>query len=378
MLTHQNYLEQIQSLSQCFAFQEQDRYFSILPTNHAIDFMCGFIAPLLFGATIVHQRTLRPQFLLSTMRKYQITLMALVPRILKAFEENIREELEKLPLWQQPLFEGLKEINHWATQRTPRLPLSRLLLKPLHDKFGGKLRLLFCGGAFVEKKCAEFFYQLGFPVVIGYGMTEACTVITLNDLQPFRANSVGRPLPQNLLKIQEANDEGIGEVWVKSPTVMKAYFKEPEQTQEVLKDGWLKTGDLGFIDASGHLKLLGRSKNIIVTSGGKNVYPEDLEASFQDLKGYEEYCILATHFIWGHSLQSESLTLIVRPQESSFSSEKFQQELLQKNLQLVEFKRLSYFLVWHSPFPRTASLKIKRELLAKEISSSPQSALVAL
>ena len=119
------------------------------------------------------------------------------------------------------------------------------LLKPIHDKFGGKLRLIFAGGAFVERENAEYFYRLGLPVVIGYGLTEAGTVLTVNDLKPFRADSVGAPVEGTELEVRDANDEGVGEVWVRGPTVMKGYLDAPELTAEALVDGWLRTGDLG-------------------------------------------------------------------------------------------------------------------------------------
>jgi long-chain acyl-CoA synthetase len=277
MLTHANYLAQAEVLGRMFPMLEEDRYFSILPTNHAIDFMCGFLLPLMFGGAIVHQRTLRPEFLLPTMRDYEISHIALVPRILKALQTKIEEQLEARESWQRDAIDRLATLNELATRRAPRHALSRLLLKPVHDKFGGKLRLIFAGGAFVERENAEYFHRLGLPVAIGYGLTEAGTVLTVNDLKPFRADTVGAPVEGVELSLRDQNEEGVGEVWVRGPTVMKGYLDAPELSAEVLVDGWLRTGDLGSVDAAGHLKLLGRKKNMIVTAGGKNVYPEDIE-----------------------------------------------------------------------------------------------------
>ncbi|MFM2419899.1 MAG: hypothetical protein RL385_4622, partial [Pseudomonadota bacterium] len=193
-LTHGNYLAQAEVLGRMYPMREEDRYFSILPTNHAIDFMCGFVLPLLFGGAIVHQRTLRPEFLMPTMREHGVSHMALVPRILKALETRIREQLDEREDYQRNIIERLGSLNQLLTQRAPSHRVSRTLLKPIHDKLGSKLRLIFAGGAFVERENAEYFYKLGLPVVIGYGLTEAGTVLTVNDLKPFRADSVGVPV----------------------------------------------------------------------------------------------------------------------------------------------------------------------------------------
>ncbi|MDP6945437.1 MAG: AMP-binding protein, partial [Myxococcota bacterium] len=270
MLSHRAYLAQARILMDLYPMQRGERYFSILPTNHAIDFMCGFIVPLCSGAMVIHQRTLRPEFILDTMRRMQVTHMALVPLVLNAFERAIRQKLEALPKAKRQMVEALASVNQSLTVKRPNPAVSRLLLKPIHDAFGGKLQFLFCGGAFVDRKRAEFFYRLGIPVVIGYGLTEACTVATVNDLKPFRADSVGRTVPGMEIVIDQPNAHGVGQVLIKGDTLMSGYLDAPELTDETLVDGWLHTGDLGHIDASGHLHLVGRSRNMIVTEGGKN------------------------------------------------------------------------------------------------------------
>jgi long-chain acyl-CoA synthetase len=368
MLTHDNYLEQAQILGRLYPMTEDDRYFSVLPTNHAIDFMVGYIGPMLFGAAVVHQRTLRPQFLRATLKKYEITHIALVPTILKNLEERIREKLDELPEWQRRAVDGLTKINEWLTAKRPRPELSRRLLKPLHDELGGKLRLIFAGGAFIDPNTARFFYELGFPVVIGYGLSEASTVVTVNDLEPFRPDTVGKPVPGVEIEVREPNAFGVGEVWVRGRTVMRGYLDAPELTAEAIVDGWLRTGDLGIIDASGHLKLLGRAKNMIVTEGGKNIYPEDIESNFEDLPDCEEYCVFAADYIWPQGkMTGEQLVIVVRPEEGGEASEKLIDELRKRNRRLADYKRLSGYIVQAEEFPVTASLKIKRNVLAEQL-----------
>ncbi|MFO1518666.1 MAG: AMP-binding protein [bacterium] len=365
LLTHGGFLRQIEQLAAVVKPTEEDRYFSIIPANHAIDFMCGFLMPLVCGASVVHQRTLRSQYLVSTMKRYGATLVALVPLLLKMFKEGIEEKIEALSPWEKEVFRGLKHLNESLTRKEPRPQLSRLLLKKIHDGFGGKLRQIIVGGAYVDRKVAEFFYQIGLPVSIGYGLTEAGTAITLNDLKPFRGDSVGRPLPGMEVEVRDPDPEGVGEVWVKGPTVMKGYFKDPDLTSEVLVDEWLRTGDLGKFDASGHLKLLGRSKNMIVTEGGKNVYPEDIEIAFEGLAGCEEFCVFAANYVWPEKkLTGEKLMVVVRPAKNGGGSS-WVEELRRRNRTLVDFKRIEGYVIWNEEFPRTSTLKVKRQQFAQ-------------
>src|SRR5690606_9431778 len=204
------------------------------------------------GGSVVHQRTLRPAYLASTMKRYGVTHMALVPTILKTLERRLKDKIAELPRWQRLVLDGLMDVNQFATRQAPNHNLSKTLLGPIHDYFGGRLRLMFCGGAFVDRASAEYFNRLGLPVVIGYGLTEAGTVLTVNDLKPFRGDSVGRPVDGTELELRDVDASGVGEVWVRGPTVMLGYLDEPELTREAIVDGWLRTGDLGSIDAAGH------------------------------------------------------------------------------------------------------------------------------
>lgn len=365
MLTHANYLAQAEILGNMYPLAEDERFFSVLPTNHAIDFMVGFIVPLLMGGGIVHQRTLRPQFLRATMKKYGITHIALVPTILKNLEKRIRERLDELPGWQRQAIDGLIRANEIVTRKQPNHRLSSTLLKPIHESLGGKLKYIFAGGTFVDRKLADFFYELGIPVVIGYGLTEASTVITVNDLKPFRSDTVGKAVAGVDVEIRGANEAGVGEVWVRGPTVMKGYLDAPELTAETLVDGWLRTGDLGAIDISGHLRLFGRAKNMIVTEGGKNIYPEDIEAAFEGLPGIEEYCVFAADYIWPRgSMTGEQLVIVLRP-DGDWPTDACLEELRARNRRLADYKRIAAFVVETREFPVTASMKIKRGELAE-------------
>jgi long-chain acyl-CoA synthetase len=379
VLTHENYLEQCRSLTAWYPFWPGVRYLSILPTNHAIDFMVGFIGPFVCGACVVHLRTLRPEFVRDAFVRYRITYVALVPMILKNLERGLRAKFDELPSWKRTILNSTIAINRLLTRFRPNVKLSRMLLPNVHRGLGGELLALITGGAFMEPSTMQFFYDLGIPVVNGYGLTEAGTALTLNDLKPFRADTVGKPLPGVELRILSPDVDGVGEVAVRSKTVMSHYLDDPELTLETIVDGWLLTGDLGRFESHGHLQLFGRKKNMIVTEGGKNIYPEDIETVFDGL-AVKEYSVFAANYIWPKKeLGRESLVLLLRLEQNQTFDGKLLEDISARNRRLPDFKRVGGYLVWDKDFPRTASMKIKRQVLAEEIGKSMErKAVVAL
>jgi len=367
VLTHDNYLEQCAAVTPLWPFWPGARYLSIIPTNHAIDFMGGFIMPFTGGGTVVHLRTLRPEYIREAFTRYKITYMAVVPLILKNLERGLRERFAALPAAKRRVLNALVRMNRAATRRRPRLWLSRMLLKDIHAAFGGELRALLVGGAFTEPKTLEFFHDLGIQIANGYGCTEACTAITVNDMRPFCPDTLGKPVAGMQVRILNAGADGVGEVAVRSKTVMSHYLDDPELTAETIVDGWLMTGDLGKIDASGHLQLLGRKKNMIVTAEGKNIYPEDIENVFEGLP-LKEFCVFAANYLWPQrSMTGEQLVLVARVDPSQNPNGAMRSELEKCNQRLVPYKRISGYILWDEDFPRTASLKIKRNVLAEQI-----------
>lgn len=367
VMTHENYLEQCMALTTLYPFWPGVHYLSILPTNHAIDFMIGFVGSFTCGATVVHLRTLRPEFIREAFLRYHITYMVLVPMVLKSLERGLLQKFDALPPTKRKLLNALIAVNRALSRNRPHLRLSRLILRGIHEAFGGKLRALFVGGAFTEPATLQFFYDLGVPVANGYGLTEAGTAITLNDFKPFRADTVGKPLPGMEVRIIHPDTDGIGEVIVKSKTVMSQYLDDPDLTAATIVNGWLHTGDLGRLDNMGHLQLFGRKKNMIVTGGGKNIYPEDIENNFEGLP-VKEFCVFAANFVWPiRKMTGEQLIIVLRLDGPSELTNELRFELIERNRRLPDFKRVSGCLVWRHDFPRTASMKIKREALAEEI-----------
>jgi long-chain acyl-CoA synthetase len=367
VLTHENYLEQCMAVTPVFPFSPGARYLSIIPTNHAIDFMGGFIMPFTGGGTVVHLRTLRPEFIRDAFTRYKITYMAVVPLILTNLQRGLRDRFAVLPPFKRKMLDVLIGINCALTRSRPRLGLSRALLKDVHQAFGGGLRALLVGGAFTEPATIAFFHDLGIPIYNGYGCTEACTAITLNELRPFRPETVGPPVRGMEIRTRYADPDGIGEVLVRSKTVMSHYLDDPEMTVETIVDGWLITGDLGRIDSTGHLQLFGRKKNMIVTQEGKNIYPEDVEAAFEGVAA-KEFCVFAANYLWpARTMTGEKLVIVIHPEPGQPIDDKFVADLAERNRRLLNYKRVSGYFVWGADFPRTASLKIKRADLAEQL-----------
>src|SRR5256712_5029975 len=376
MMMHENYLEQCVALTSLYPFWPGVHYLSILPTNHAIDFMVGFFGPFTCGAAVVHLRTLRPEYVREAFPKYKITYVSLVPLVLKNLQKGLQARFDVLPPAKRRIFHALVAINKALTKSKPRPGISRLLLNQVHEAFGGELRAIIVGGAFAEPQTLQFFYDLGIPVANGYGLTEAGTAITVNDLKPFRADTVGKPLPGMEVRIVNPDAEGVGEVSLRSKTVMAGYLNEPELTAEAIVDGWLMTGDLGRFDGDGHLQLFGRKKNMIVTEEGKNIYPEDIETVFESLP-VKEFCVFATNYIWPRrAMAGEQLVLVLHLEPGQSMTEDLRREINSRNQRLLNYKRIHGVVLWNEDFPRTASVKIKRNALAERLAQLERASAV--
>src|SRR5258708_2511506 len=299
--------------------------------------------------------------------KYKITYVSLVPLVLRNLQKGLQTRLDALPPGKRRVFNALVWINKALTKRRPCLGISRLLLKQVHEAFGGELRAIIVGGAFTEPQTLQFFYDLGIPVANGYGLTEAGTAITVNDLKPFRSDTVGKPLPGMEVRIMNPAADGVGEVTVRSKTVMAGYLNEPELTAETIVNGWLLTGDLGRFDGAGPLQLIGRKKNMIVTEEGKNIYPEDIETVFESLP-VKEFCVFAANYIWPkRTMVGEKLVLALHLEPGQSYNEGIRQDINARNHRLLNYKRIHGVVVLDEDFPRTASLKIKRNVLAERL-----------
>ncbi len=266
-LSHGNITSNVLAGSTMATLEPSDRFLSLLPFSHAMGLTGVLLLPMYAGATMVLPKVLAANEILAAMAEEKITIIIAVPRLFR----NIMIGLEKR------FTEGGKAMEFYR-QFLKILPLSlrRLVNFPIRRHFGGPLKCWMSGGSRLDPEITRFFHEIGIPLRQGYGLTETSPVVAVQEDFDRVLDSVGKPVEHVEVKIHEPNEEGSGELWVKGPNVMLGYVDE-DQTREVMEDGWFKTGDIARTDADGNITLTGRSKRLIVTEAGKNVYPEELE-----------------------------------------------------------------------------------------------------
>lgn len=374
MLTHKNLYANFSSLASLCIFTKRDSVLAILPFYHAYSLMTTLIVPLLFAVKIVIPASMRGEALLEAMAEAHPTIFIGVPEIFHLFHQRIISGIDKTPALLRLIFEAsLGSCNF--IRKIVKLNLARALLFRLHSKFGGRMRLFVSGGAKLDKKVASDLFRFGFTIVEGYGLTETAPVLTFNPINKPKLGSVGKSIPDVEIKIVEKNQEGVGEVIVRGPNVMKGYYNKEKQTEEVIKDGWLYTGDLGYLDKDDYLFLTGRSKEVIVLSSGKNIYPEEIEALYGKSDYIKELCVLETQASQGS--EEKLLYAVVVPNTEQFTKwgeinlrRVIQSQLENVSIQLPSFQRVRGFAISHQPLPRTTLGKVKRYKVAQDFAGS--------
>ncbi|MDD3435934.1 MAG: AMP-binding protein [Candidatus Gastranaerophilales bacterium] len=281
---------------------------SILPMNHLFELTIGFSAFLYWGLSVYYTQSLKPKDILSIMREKQINFMIVVPAFLKLLKTGIESEIKASPKSVQIGFHILFNI----AKKIPSYQIRKMMFKKIHDKFGGNFNGCISGGAPLDLEVADFFETIGIKIYQGYGLSETSPVVSVNYDKRGDLASVGRPLQSFEAKI----DPKTNEIMLKGPSVMKGYYNNPEMTAEVLDpDGWLHTGDVGRIDKDGHIYITGRIKNMIVLSGGKKVFPEEVEAVFQKSEYFREVCVLGSSRAGGSKDGTEDIVAVIVPTE---------------------------------------------------------------
>lgn len=291
MLTHKNVVSNVINTLKTVSPGPGDVFLSFLPLSHTFERMAGYYLALGMGCTIVFTRSI--QQLAEDFRIVRPNVIISVPRIYERIYAKVQNKLARESKFVRFLFSWAVEVGWRRFCRKYGLPiteesfafldpivwpiLERLVSKTLLNQFGGQLRIAISGGAALNSKVAKAFCGLGLPIIQGYGMTESSPIIAGNSLSYNHPSTVGKPLPQTQVRLGEDN-----EIQVSSPSVMKGYWNRPQATREAFtEDGWLKTGDVGEFDSEGFLRIVGRIKEIIVTSTGEKVPPADLELAIE-------------------------------------------------------------------------------------------------
>lgn len=362
-ITFQNMLAQLDDLK--YALDkilpyENVNILSILPMNHLFEMTVGFSTFLNFGFSVYYTPSLKPKDILSIMREKQIEFMIVVPAFLKLLKTAIESELKNSPLHIKTAFNIMYSIAKYI----PSYRLKKLMFNKIHKKFGGHFSGCISGGAPLDLAVGEFFERIGIKVYQGYGLSEASPVVSVNVDRRGDLASVGAPLKSLEAKI----DSETGELILRGASVMRGYHNQPKMTSEVLEaDGWLHTGDIAKI-RNGHIYITGRIKNMIVLSGGKKVFPEEVESVLEKSPYIAEVCVLGTSRNFGAKDGTEEITVVAVPQKDIIAkygndtTEKLIKDEIKKlSLRLTAYKRPVNIVVRTEPLPRTTTRKVKRK-----------------
>jgi len=367
---------EVTSFEHVISYRDDDQFLSILPVNHLFEITGGFLGPLYYGCTITYCQSLKPTELLRAMQRTGTTVMLVVPLIVKMLHEGLFRKIETLPSNQRAVFRWLLALAKRCDQ--VGLPLGRWVFARIRKQFG-RLRAFVCGGAPLDPALARDFSALGLTILQGYGLTETAPVITCNTLQMNRIGSVGRPLPGVDIKILRENPNAAdGEIITRGPNVMRGYYRNPEATAEVLRDGWFSTGDLGYLDSEGFLFISGRKKSLIVTGGGKKVQPEEIEELLGRSSFIKEACVFGKPATEGLKAGTEEVYAVLVPNEDQFKTTNtpfddatikrvLAEELASLGKGLAEYKRPVGFDISKEELPKTATRKVKRVDVRKRV-----------
>ena len=365
MLCHRNIAENLMAMSSMLNIVPDDRFLSVLPLHHTYENTCGFLCPLYRGASIAYCEGLR--HIQKNLQESQATVMLGVPLLYEAMYKRIWDQASKHPEMLKKLKLGLK-ISSFLKKFG--IDVTKKLFAPIHSNFGGKIRLFISGAAGIDPEVARGFRSLGILFVQGYGLTECSPIVALNRDVDFKDDAAGLPLPGIELKIGKPDAEGVGEIIVKGPNVMLGYYEDPENTANVMEDGWFHTGDLGYIDKDGFVHITGRKKNVIVTKNGKNIYPEEIE-TLLNKSPYIKECIVfgKDDPEYGDVVVSATIVPDMEIIEAEFGGRRptdeemhdiIRKEVKEVNKNLVLYKYVKDFDIRYEEFEKTTTKKIKR------------------
>lgn len=349
LLSHKNICSNFKSIAELNIYFPSDNTLCILPLYHAYAFMVTLIVPLFIGAKVTYfVAGFKPQDLSSIIKEVGVTVLVGVPQLFSLLQKAIFDKLKKIPSLFLFLF----------------LPFIKVKLR---HQLGKNLRLFVSGGARLEPKIGRQLSRLlGVKLIEGYGLTETSPVVTLNPPKRIKFGSVGKPIPDVFIKIANPDKSGIGGVLIKGPNIMQGYFKQPDLTARVIKEGWFYSGDLGYLDKEGYLFLVGREKEVIVLSSGKNIYPEELEEYYLKSPYIKEICILSRQEE-RFGLARDALYAVVVPNLEYFRKTnetdihgKIRWELENLSGDLPSYKHIMGFTLTKEELPHTILKKIKR------------------
>ena len=380
MLSHHNICFNLSEMCQMLYIGPKDTFLSVLPLHHAYECTCGFLCQVYRGSTVAFSEGLR--YITRNMQEVHPTIINCVPLLVETMYSKIQSSIRKNGL--EKKVAAMVKLTNAIPGTKARMAAKKKIFKAVHQNFGGKLRLLISGGAAVDPKVLAGLHDLGIAAVQGYGLTECAPLAALNRDTYFNDSAAGLGTPNTLLDIYDVQDDGTGEIRFKGDNLMLGYYGQPELTAEVIRDGWFYTGDLGYLDANGFLHITGRKKNVIVTSNGKNIFPEELETYLCRTPFVAESVVVG--FI-NPKKKDYDIVAIIYPDKARMDEtygEKWTRDQLDAELRravaevngiVQSYKRIECYVIRDTEFPKNASRKIKRQGLADSVKADYEAKL---
>ena len=359
MLSNYNIASNIYNMDMCEKILSTDVNMAFLPFHHTFG-STGLLLFLSHGATNVFCDGLR--HIQENLKEYHVTVFVCVPLLLEAMYKKINIQIEKQK--KTRIIKFAKIISNFLLKF--KIDIRRKIFKQILDNLGGELRFVISGASAIDKKVAKGFNDFGILTIQGYGLTETSPVLAAENEKSIRYGSVGLPLPEMEIKINNPNEDGIGEIIAKSPSLMLGYYEMPEETNAVIKNSWFHTGDLGFIDKDGYIFITGRQKNVIVLKNGKNIYPEEIELLINNLPYVSE------SMVFGMPKDDDLVVSVKIVYNKDYINQKYpnisEQELRDiiwkdvKNINsnLTNYKHIKNLIITDEPMIKTTTQKVKR------------------
>ena len=355
MISHRNIASNVAALRYEQPFCSTDTNIAFLPFHHMYGSTC-ILLMISAGVNNVFCDGLR--HIQENLKEYKVSVFVCVPLILEAMHKKIMHTIDKTG--QRKKFEFGKKLSKALLK--VGIDVRRKIFKTVLDELGGEVRAVISGAAALNKQVAEDFNAFGIYTVEGYGLTETAPVVAGENIHTMGHNSVGKPLCNVEVKIEDPNEEGIGEIAVKGPNVMLGYYENEEDTKAVLKDGWFYTGDLGYYNKKGYLCIAGRQKSVIVLKNGKNIYPEEIETLINTLPYVEESMVFG--YPKGDDLIISAKIVYNKEYFKNTSKEDIEdrvwKDIKDINKELTIFKHIKKIIVTDEPMIKTTTAKVKR------------------
>ncbi len=365
VLTHRNFCSDAQALIDARIVSHEDNVLSILPLHHTYAFMCTLMVPLFLGASITYPLSMKGPDMIAAIQKKSVSVVIGVPQLLSMIRNGIVTRINARPKSLAFLLTKLMALSG-AIRKGLGINIGKLIFRSVHRSFGNRFRFFASGGARLDPVVMEDLEALGFTVLEGYGLTETSPVVTFNPPERRKPGSAGKPLPSVSIRIAHSSDGSEGEIEISGPMVMQGYYNKPAATAEVIHDGWFRTGDIGRLDHDGYLFITGRSKEVIVLSSGKNIYPEDVEKMYLSSRLIKEICITGIE----HQGITDSLHAVIVPdfeyaKQAAISNlyDAIKWEINALSGRLPSYMRIQGFTLQKDPLPRTALGKLRRFMI---------------